>query len=166
MNLLVLPLIAGGVIATSGSPALASCAHPPRQSEYAFTGTVTSVKDDGRLAHVRTDDGQAVVVNGAEEPGTMTSVDRTYQRGARYEFHPINDSSPYRDNACTATHRIGPAGAGAAAPADADNPDDAQAVPAARTWPSGPVLTGLAGAASLLLLGLGGWLVVRHRRHT
>jgi hypothetical protein len=26
--------------------------------------------------------------------------------GIRYEFHPINNGSPYQDNACTATHEV------------------------------------------------------------
>jgi hypothetical protein len=42
-------------------------------------------------------------------------VDRTYEDGATYEFHVLNDASPYEDNACTATKLIG-AAPGASAP--------------------------------------------------
>ena len=93
--------------ALGASAAYASCALPPVQSPHAFTGTVLSVESDGRVATVRTDDGRTVTaIGGPGEPNTMTSVDRTYQVGVRYEFHPLNGRSPYRDNACTATHRL------------------------------------------------------------
>ena len=93
--------------ALGASAAYASCALPPVQSPHAFTGTVLSVESDGRVATVRADDGRTVtVIGGPGEPNTMTSVDRTYQVGVRYEFHPLNGRSPYRDNACTATHKL------------------------------------------------------------
>ena len=37
---------------------------------------------------------------------TYTSVDRRYSLGGRYEFHPLNNQSPYSDNACTATRQL------------------------------------------------------------
>jgi hypothetical protein len=98
----------------TGTPANASCMPTPRVSDYRFTGTVTQVGDDGRTAAVRTDDGRTVTVHGspADGPNVRTSVDRTYQVGVRYEFHPLNATSPYQDNACTATHPIEPAATG------------------------------------------------------
>ncbi len=36
----------------------------------------------------------------------MTTVDRTYVVGATYEFHPHNDTEPYEDSSCSATHRV------------------------------------------------------------
>ena len=97
----------------TGTPANASCMPTPRVSDYRFTGTVTQVGDDGRTATVRTDDGRTVTVHGSPADGrnVRTSVDRIYQVGVRYEFHPLNATSPYQDNACTATHPIGPAAA-------------------------------------------------------
>jgi hypothetical protein len=89
--------------------ATASCAtdRPPR-SPAAFTGVVLSTRSKGRVAEIRTDAGETVTVRGT--PGTLfsseTSVDRSYEVGGRYEFHPVNRSSPYEDNACTATRLL------------------------------------------------------------
>lgn len=101
------------------APAQASCIPSPLTSPYYFTGTVTAVSNAGsiaitvgnagRTATVHTDDGRTVTVLGSDAagPNAATSVDRTYQVGVRYEFHPLNATSPYQDNACTATHPIG-----------------------------------------------------------
>lgn len=86
--------------------AYASCAGPPEPSPYAFTGTVLSVEDGGTIATVETDEGDTVTVLGGPGGYGVTSVDRTYEVGVRYEFHPINDQSPYEDNDCTATHKL------------------------------------------------------------
>src|SRR5437762_673733 len=89
-------------------PAVASCVSPPRVSAHPFTGTVTSVTNMGRNATVRTDDSRTVTISGspASNPNSVTTVDRKYQVGVHYEFHPINDTDPYQDNDCTATHPI------------------------------------------------------------
>jgi hypothetical protein len=86
----------------------ASCAGPASDSPYAFTGTVLSVDADGRLAHVVGDDGTRVDAQGGPElrHGVATSVDRHFTEGARYEFHPLNGSSPFQDDACTATQQL------------------------------------------------------------
>jgi urease beta subunit len=64
---------------------------------------------------VRTDDGQVVVVRGTPDAeAAITSVDRTYTVGARYEFHPINEASPFEDNACTGTRQLAAPGVGTA----------------------------------------------------
>lgn len=92
---------------TSQPPAIASCASESIESPAAFTGVVTSTTSQGRVATVRTETGETVRVNGTPALGsTQTSVDRTYEVGGRYEFHPINSSSPFEDNACTATHLL------------------------------------------------------------
>jgi len=89
-------------------PAAASCAMPAKVSPYRFAGVVLATDNDGRTATVRNDEGRTVTVVGAEGgPGTVTSVDRTYRVNMRYEFHPLNNASPYRDNACTATRELG-----------------------------------------------------------
>lgn len=95
-----------------GAQATASCAGTPVTSTHVFTSTVTAVRNQGRTATVRTDDGRSVMVLGSEasQPNATTSVDRTFDVGVRHEFHPIDDGAPYRDNACTATHAIGAAG--------------------------------------------------------
>lgn len=88
-------------------PANALRAWPPAVSAHAFTGTVKSTKDDGAVALVRTDDGREVTVRGARwNDNTISSVDRTFVAGTRYEFHPVNDGDPYLDNACTATRQL------------------------------------------------------------
>jgi cell wall-associated NlpC family hydrolase len=86
-----------------------------------FTGTVESVERDGLVAHVRTDAGQRIHVIGTPSEAGATTVDRTFTTGVRYEFHPLNSSSPYQDNICTRTHAIdaaAPTGS-SAAPASA-----------------------------------------------
>ena len=156
MRLLLVPLLAAGGLVLTSAPAYADCATPPRKSAYAFTGAVTSVERDGLVAHVTTDQGDKVVVNGAESDTVVTSVDRTYRVGARYRFHPLNDTSPYRDNACTATRRIsGGAGMRVAG-------EQSTAEPGGIAWPSGPMLAGFAGLA--LALGAGGYWAARRFR--
>jgi hypothetical protein len=109
LRILLVPLFAVALVAGLGTPASASCAGPPAVSPYAFTGTVESTEAGGRIAQVVTDDGGTVEVRGASTPCVVTSADRYYSVGRRYEFHPLNATSPYEDNACTATHEVGPA---------------------------------------------------------
>jgi hypothetical protein len=111
--LLALGIATGSVAAIADArPAWASCAAEPSQSPYWFTGIVVSTTNADRTAVVRTDDGRVVIVRGtdAEAADVHTSVDRTYQVGLRYEFDPVNGSSPYQDNLCSTTHPIGPSG--------------------------------------------------------
>jgi hypothetical protein len=93
----------------SQGPALGSCAtSEPLASPYAFTGVVISTESMGRLAVVRTDAGATVEVRGTivTAENAFTSVDRSYQVGGRYEFHPTNATSPFADNECTATQLL------------------------------------------------------------
>ena len=99
-------VLGGALIVASASPAEASCTADPLPSPYAFTGKVVATKWDGRFARVRTSTGKLVIVKGAAGPHQVTSVDRFYELDRRYEFHPLNSRSPYRDNACTATHQL------------------------------------------------------------
>jgi hypothetical protein len=91
--------------------AVASCAtsHPPR-SPYAFVGTVIDTDANDRIATVVKDDGARVTVDGLAAGGrffnSISEVDRRFAVGGRYEFHPLNGSSPYRDNVCTATRQL------------------------------------------------------------
>jgi len=152
---------ASTIVALSGlmlgaAPAAASCAGPPSPSPYAFVGVVTETRSDGRLAVVRTEDGRTVEVLGGESrSGVATSVDRTYLVGGRYEFHPYAGTSPYRDNACTAT-RLLQMVEGAATGATPGRDVAAAAVP-------GFVLPG-AVAAGLVLAALATTLLARARR--
>lgn len=164
MRLLLVPLLAAAGLVLTSAPAYADCPTPPRKSAHAFTGAVTSVEWDGRLAHVTTDRGAKVVVHGAESETAVSSVDRTYRVGARYKFHPLNDRSPYQDSACTATHRIA-GGTGMRFAGMRVAGEQSGAAPGGIDWTSGPMLAGFAGLA--LALGAGGaWLARRTRRDT
>jgi hypothetical protein len=153
--------LVGAAVLMTATPARASCVLPARVSSYRFTGTVTSVEHGGRTATVRTDDGRTVTVNGGggDRPEVVTSVDRTYEKGARYEFHPLNDASPYRDNACTATHRIEPvataageSGASTTTAGGARTRPDARGGRAVSLWLGGTGVAALLAVAGVVLL--------------
>lgn len=122
--LLALGIAATGVGVVAGQrPALADCAAAePTRSPYWFTGVVVQTTNVDRTAFVHTDDGRDVIVLGSYVDGANahTTVDRTYQVGVRYEFDPVNDSSPYQDNRCTATRPLDAAATGAARRSDGD----------------------------------------------
>lgn len=106
-------LLSGVLLPVSSGTAQASCAGPPEPSPHAFTGTVIDTDEHDRVATVVTDAGRQVQVLGTKDPSWFTnsysSTDRRYALGARYEFHPLNEETPYRDNTCTATtHLAGP----------------------------------------------------------
>ena len=99
----VVPLVA----VVTAAPAAASCAGSPTPSAQRFVGTVVDVKDEDTLAVVRREDGATVVVLGAQpESKGRSSIDRTFKENATYEFHPRNATSPYADDACTATRLL------------------------------------------------------------
>jgi hypothetical protein len=155
----VAALSAPGLFVGAAPEASASCAAPPSVSPWVFTGTVVSTERDGRVAAVQTDDGHRVEVVGTTSTSTngFTSVDRAYEVGARYEFHPANSTSPFQDNICTRTHVISPATA-------ATTPGTANTRPAASDAPSGLGTTAAiagTGAAIALIATL---VVRRHRR--
>lgn len=111
--------------AWSDTPVRTSCAALPPVSTHPFAGTVESTSRNGRVAEVRTDDGRGVEVRGTDavdSPGAIgaTSVDRTFVAGTRYEFHPLNSTSPFSDNACTATRPLAPLRMAAENPAGSD----------------------------------------------
>lgn len=153
------PLVVAGLIAATGAPASASCVGSPSPSPYAFNGTVVSTEADGRIAEVIAQDGRKVEVRGTPDASAITTVDRTYEVGAQYEFHPVNDSSPYEDNACTATRKL-------SGPVAAD--ESANATPIARGDDAqsgvGPLILGglmflASGATAVFVVAL-----VRRRR--
>ena len=86
--------------------AAASCAEMAKRSPHAFRGVVTQTRSEGRRATVRTDGGETVKVHGGPQGSALTSVNRTFSPGGYYEFHPVNASSPFEDNACTATRLL------------------------------------------------------------
>jgi hypothetical protein len=147
-----------GLIFIAVPPATASCAtDSPAPSPDSFVGTIIGTDEDGRVAEVITDGGQEVTVLGTEHPSefsnSYSSVDRRYALGGRYEFHPLNDESPYRDNACTATKQI----SGPPLPESevergflpAWLPVDAQAGPVGYLMFFGPLFVGVIAVAAL-----------------
>lgn len=145
-------------------PAQASCAGPPTDSPYAFTGTVVEVDDSSRVATVVLDDGSEVVVQGGPDLGgsAATSVDRHYTLGGRYEFHPSNDTSPFQDNACSATRQLSGPTPGTAEPNEDQLPGwlpvDEQA------GPDGYAAVGAVVAATIALLAVLAVLGARRSR--
>jgi hypothetical protein len=107
----ILTLLAATLAVTIAPAARASCIADPASSPYSFTGVVARTELGQRIAYVRTDDGRDVVVRGtsATAENAFTTIDRTYLTGHRYDFHPVNDTSPFEDNACTATLDLGSA---------------------------------------------------------
>lgn len=134
-------------------PAVGSCAETQIRSPYSFTGVVVSTRSQGRVATVRTDTGATVQVLGTTANGSgATSVDRSYEVGGRYEFHPTNGSSPYQDNACTFTHLL----------SSGAEPSPPTSEPAAATNRRALIVAGVSGFA---VLGIAGALAVLRRRH-
>jgi hypothetical protein len=177
-SLALIAIVTGslGWLVWSAPAASASCAFPPAESSDAFVGTVIDTALDGRKATVQMEGGSTVSVLGAAFPreGVMSSVDRTYNVGATYEFHPINDEDPYEDSACTATHRIMGekipdslrGDTVGAEPATSDSADPPQAGLPAASASTGLSGTLAVGVAALVALGLGGallWLRLARR---
>lgn len=111
------------MMAIGQAPAFASCALAVPGSPYAFVGVVVSTQSHGRVAGVRTAAGEMVEVRGTPDTAenAASSADRTYEVGGRYEFHPVNASSPFDDNSCTQTRllsRTSSSDGGAAAQTD------------------------------------------------
>jgi hypothetical protein len=153
--LTVIVVSTASLLLGSAPNAFASCVTPPATSPTVFTATVLSTDRDGRIARVRTDDGRTIEVRGTPASDGYTSVDRTYMDGTRYEFHPINTTEPFEDNACTATHAVAPLPAttsptapSAVPPASAAGPPSTHAT----AWmiTGGGVLAAIAAVVALL----------------
>ena len=115
---IVVPLLlAVGLVVVGPSAALASCATAPRSAEDAvlfgdvvFVGTVLRTENDGRWPTVRVEErwkgardlADTVVVRGGPEPGTATSIDRTFLPG-RYLFVVTAPDGILTDDACSGT---------------------------------------------------------------
>ena len=115
----------------------ASCAPPPdgqelwRTADAVFVGTVTSVDNNARWATVSVDEiwsgpdqpAEVVVRGGPGDPGTMSSVDRTYEVGVRYLFAVMIVNGNLEDNACSGTIAVDGIDLDSMRPADARPPD-------------------------------------------
>jgi len=153
--------------------ALASCALPEpidrviANSEVVIVGTVTALANDGRWAKVSVEEiweggplPAIVEVRGGPEPGTASSVDRTFAQG-RYLFTLFRDGAILSDNACSGT-TAWVDDLGAFRPADWAGPDRAEA-----DTPSGVdlgFLLPILGVAVVALGVIGGaWMIGRAR---
>lgn len=170
-------LIAVLLTGATPSPALASCLRPLPPEEavaaapVAFVGMVQQVAHEGRVADVLvesvwTGDGvtKHVVVDGRVSANNFTSVDRTFQVGARMLFLPQNATSPFSDNSCSSTTGFSPALAALRPPAARDPLPGGEVPAGAETlaeWVSRAIVVGL---AAILLLMLGALLLRRRRR--
>src|ERR1700730_14047415 len=99
------------------APAGASCATagPIAQRLQAatvvFVGRVVTTTNQGRTARVRVEQGRKAAPvsdlltgkRGSDGTGVASSVDRSFNAGARYLFVPTRDGGQFRDNACSAT---------------------------------------------------------------
>ncbi|MEK6719067.1 MAG: hypothetical protein AABZ33_00195 [Chloroflexota bacterium] len=153
--------------------ALASCVEPrPLEqviagSEVVIVGTVTALANDGRWASVSVEEvwkggplPAIVEVRGGPEPGTASSVDRTFAQG-RYLFTLFRDGAILSDNSCSGT-TAWVDDLGAFRPADWAGPDQAEA-----DTPSGVdlgFLLPILGVAIVALGVIGGaWMIGRAR---
>jgi hypothetical protein len=149
--------------------ASASCTMPipieeaVRTAEVVITGTVTSTENDGRWAVVEVheiwkgpDLPATVIVRGGPEPGTASSIDRSFTAGARYLFvASLDGQGGLSDNACSATTEMA-AGDNALRPKDFRTPTPVEPSPAGIDIGAlvAPVGVALLVAAALLAMGL------------
>jgi hypothetical protein len=118
--LLVAPVLAVAALAVAPRLVAADCMMPPpleqaiQEGESVFVGTVTVLRQDGRLATVQVEEvwrgpdlPEMVEVRGGPEAGMATSIDRHYAGGMRYLFVvSIVAEAGVRylsDNSCTST---------------------------------------------------------------
>lgn len=113
---LLTAVVLGAGIWLVPATAAASCVEfPPLEEHLAradvvFLGTVTSVTDQQRTALVRVEEiwrgselPAEVTVHGGFDPEAFTSVDRSFEVGARYLFAPAIRDGRLQDDSCTAT---------------------------------------------------------------
>jgi hypothetical protein len=122
LRALTVGLLTPMLVAAFPAAAVASCAvqlpltESLAASSTVFTGTVVAVDGGDRIATVLVDEvwkggplsEQVEVRGGPGDPQSITSVDRSFVRGDKYLFVPINDTPPFQDNACTATREYSP----------------------------------------------------------
>lgn len=166
LTAIALPLALWLVVPASAS---ASCMMPIpveqaiRDAQVVIVGTVTSTENMGRFATVEVHEiwkgpelPATVLVLGGAEPGTVTSIDRSFTVGARYLFVAgLDGQGRLTDNACSATTEMG-AGDNALRPADFRTPTPVEASPEGLDVGGlvAPVVVVLLVAATLLGVGL------------
>ena len=118
IRLLVLCVLTVTLVTLVGRPALASCAEFPdletafAEAEVVFIGVVVELSNRDRTAVMEVEQvwkgpqmpDVVTVHGGPDDPGIVTSVDRTFERGT-YLVFPVNSAPPFEDNGCTLTQR-------------------------------------------------------------
>ncbi len=150
--------------------ACASCIRDPRplpvevaEADIVFVGTVITVANAGRDARIQVEEiwkgpdlGEQVVVHGGPEGGSVTSVDRRWEPGARYLVFPRRHEGRLEDDACSPTVRWEPR-------LSAFRPDRPNVFEPRFEDPNGEqvtVLVFLSAAVIVLVLAIG-WLLRR-----
>jgi hypothetical protein len=114
---LVAALLLGLGALWAPATASASCVILPdgqelwRTADAVFLGTVTAVENNARWAKVAVEEvwngpdqpAEVIVRGGPEDPGTASSVDRTYEVGVSYLFAVSIVDGNLEDNACSGT---------------------------------------------------------------
>lgn len=172
--LLLMLAAAMAVLVTTPRPAMASCIAPPpldqaiAQAPMVFVGTVEAVEDGGAVATFAVeevwvgDDLTRVTVQGAQDFGSVTSVDRSFMAGERYLVFPTPEGSVLKDNSCSST-QVWSEELAAFRPADARTVD-AGATGDAEEPPTSGVPWALVGAlAALVAVGGATGFVLRRR---
>ena len=168
LSVALLAATAGMVIGTM--PAAASCAPPIpidqalRDSDSVFVGTVDGLANGGRTANFVVDEvwrgpdlPARTVVDGGPDGNAITSIDRTWEPGAKYLVFAAVANGKLTDNACSNT-QIWTDDLAAHRPTDARSPDDA--TDTGGTGISGPLLTLL---AAIGVIGVVGFVAFRNR---
>lgn len=159
---------AAGLVLGVG-PVAASCAPPApigealRTSDSIFVGTVAGLANEGRTATFAVgevwrgpDLPVRTVVNGALDDVGFTSVDRTWEPGARYLVFASVVAGKLTDNACSNT-QIWTDDLAAKRPTDARPPSDA--IEEGDAGLGGPLLVLIAAGA---VIGTVGFIAFRH----
>lgn len=124
-----------------------------RTADAVFVGTVTEVGNNARWAKVTVDEvwrgpDQPVEVEvrgGPADPGTASSVDRTYEVGVRYLFAVMVVEGNLEDNACSGTTQVEAIDLDAMRPDEARGPSETAGTSGRADglelgWLAGPVL--------------------------
>jgi hypothetical protein len=152
-------------------PTAASCLPPVpidealRSSDSIFVGTVAGLANQGRTATFAVDEvwrgpdlPARAVVNGGPEGNTFTSVDRTWEAGAKYLVFASVVDTRLTDNACSNT-QIWTDELAVHRPTDARPPSDATDE-GSETGIGGPLL---ALILTIALIGIVGYIAFRNR---
>lgn len=110
--LLTTPTLAA--VCAPGEPKTRPAAQASKKQEVVFVGVVESTANLGRTAVVNIERSikgnvplRKVTVRGAatDDATYVTSGDRAYEVGARYEFYPRSSKEPYIDDGCSVTSK-------------------------------------------------------------